>query len=419
MKYIKLLLLLSLVFVIFLSSCEDWVQDLPAREDLIADDVLVDSTDINLLITGIKTNFSSMYERSSVFAEILGDAIINARHITQDATYDQWRELEEGYILLNNTSVEGLSNNLGEMWHCATTLVDRINNRMTPMSASWSDPGLFNGYLFEGIAYETYATYYGLNENEGGGCINAGPFIAATDLYDMAITAFEQALDYTTDPVEIATVHSLMARCYLYDGNYANAKTHADQGLSDGNAAFRALYNATADNYWWQQASLGLRVQVIVDDRFAQYIADDPNEANRIPLLVLPKDLYHQQADTLITYWTQAKYINAGDPITYISWQENNLILAELSALRGQSGDAVALVNAVRASHGIADLTTVDQTVIIQEREKELFCTGNRLVDQRRFNLWHLASDTWKYLPITEDERNANENLPNVGEEEE
>jgi len=117
MRYTKLFILSLLIFSIFLVSCEDWAQDLPPRENIIEDGVLVDSTDIDLLILGIKTNFSSTIERSSLFSEIISDAIINGRHICQDATYDSWREFEEGNILLNNNQADDLAANLGEMWH--------------------------------------------------------------------------------------------------------------------------------------------------------------------------------------------------------------------------------------------------------------------------------------------------------------
>ena len=86
-------------------------------------------------------------------------------------------------------------------------------------------------------------------------------------------------------------------------------------------------------------------------------------------------------------------------------------MLAELT-LRGQNGgDALTLVNEVRASHGIDPLSSVDLDAFYVERDKELFVTGNRLPDERRFNKWHLGAGTWQYLPITSDERNSNPNL--------
>ena len=84
---------------------------------------------------------------------------------------------------------------------------------------------------------------------------------------------------------------------------------------------------------------------------------------------------------------------------------------AELILRGNGSGDALGLVNEVRASHGIVPLTSVDLDVIYTERDKELFVTGNHLVDERRFNKWHLPAGTWEYLPVTERERNGNPNI--------
>jgi hypothetical protein len=111
------------------------------------------------------------------------------------------------------------------------------------------------------------------------------------------------------------------------------------------------------------------------------------------------------------TYYRQDMYPEQGSPITVLTWQEMNLVRAEL-ALRGQGGgDALALVNAVRASHSIDPLAAVDLDALIVEREKELFTTGARLIDQRRFDQWHLGDDTWQYLPITRSERANNPNV--------
>jgi len=95
-----------------------------------------------------------------------------------------------------------------------------------------------------------------------------------------------------------------------------------------------------------------------------------------------------------------------------MTWQEVNLMRAELKLRGAGSGDALALVNEVRASHNLAALTTVDLDVIYTERDKELFCTGVRLPDERRFSgKWHLGAGKWMYFPITQGERNNNPNF--------
>ena len=112
----------------------------------------------------------------------------------------------------------------------------------------------------------------------------------------------------------------------------------------------------------------------------------------------------------------QMKYPNADSPISIINWQENHLVLAEL-ALRSESVNVTALdaINAVRSSYGLSSLESVDLDVLIHERDKELFCQGQRLIDQNRFsgNLnWHLPNNTWHYLPIPFEEELNNPNYP-------
>ncbi|HMA62761.1 MAG TPA: hypothetical protein VKP78_08945 [bacterium] len=412
MKYIKLILIILLVGNIFFFSCEDWVQGLPAREDIIEDKVLIDTTDVTFLVNGIKANFSSTVERSVYFGDLLGDQLIYGKDIAKDATFSSFDEIEKGEILLNNNSVDGLADNLGELWFLSDDLIQRINNRMEPMSDNLKNFGLYNAYLYNGIACEIYAGFFGLEKDQGGGVLNSGPFIPSEAMYDTALAKFDKALDFATTSEEERLVHSLMARCNLYQGDYDNAFAHAQQGLQDGDADLKALYSNIADNYLWQQASSALRSQVIVDNRFADYLAEDSSEAARVMIEVLPEDLnVTQGADTAKTFYLQTKYYSSSAPIPYITWQENNLMLAELAALHGKSGDPVALINAVRTSHGIPTLASVDEDVIIEERDKELFLTGQRLIDQRRFDLWHLPADTWHYLPIVERERNSNDNI--------
>ena len=65
----------------------------------------------------------------------------------------------------------------------------------------------------------------------------------------------------------------------------------------------------------------------------------------------------------------------------------------------------------MRASHGLDPLDSIDLDGLMFEREKEFFAGGFRLVDQRRMDTWHLGPETWQFLPITQSERNNNENF--------
>lgn len=95
---------------------------------------------------------------------------------------------------------------------------------------------------------------------------------------------------------------------------------------------------------------------------------------------------------------------------------QNNLMLAEAILRGGGAGDALQLVNDVRASYlynglPIAPLASVDLDVIYVERDKELFVRGSRMLDQHRFDKWdHLPAGRAKFLPLPRREIDGNPN---------
>jgi tetratricopeptide (TPR) repeat protein len=262
------------------------------------------------------------------------------------------------------------------------------------------------GNLYGGLSRYLYATYFGLTENNGGGIIDNGPFIPSNEMYALAIEKLQSALNHAADEAETRIVNSLIARCYLFDEQYSQAATFAANGMIEGDPVFETLYSVESANEYYVQAGSG-RSQYVADFRFNDYITADPNEANRIQLAEKLGN------DETTTYYYQVKYPNQDSPIPIMTWQENNLMLAEL-VLRGSgTGTPVTLVNAVRASHSIDPIGgSVDLDVIYVERDKELFATASRLPDHKRFNRWdHLPADAWHYLPITQSERNNNPNF--------
>ena len=87
------------------------------------------------------------------------------------------------------------------------------------------------------------------------------------------------------------------------------------------------------------------------------------------------------------------------------------MILAEVAVRNSDIPGARSRLDDIRASHGLGGLGPISMDTITGEREKELFTMGMRLVDQRRFDAWHLDAGTWQYLPLTQNERNQNPNF--------
>lgn len=403
-KQIALLLIFILSSLMMWSSCEDYATSVDPLIDRVEDDRLTSESQVEFVINGVKTRFATTHDVLMMIAGLLSDEMLFDPNIP-NATFPTFRDIDEGDITLDNNSVDGPYNGLGELRLFADDMIRRVNE-ITFTDENLKNQALFNGYLFGGIARYLYGAYFGLTQEQGGGVIDAGPFIPSNEMFNMAIEKFQQALNYADD-AQKRVINSLIARVYLQMGDFANVQSFAQNGMVDGDAPFVSQHNILSDNYFWQQAGAG-RTQAVVASRFFDYITEDPAEAARVQL-----DEVMGNNDSL--YYRQGKYMTEASPINFMSWQENELMLAECEIRAGGTG--LARINAVRASHGIADLAAADMNVLIVERDKELFVTGARVLDQRRldseFGTWHLPAGTWKYFPITERERNINENLGN------
>jgi starch-binding outer membrane protein, SusD/RagB family len=398
--FIFITLLASLAMI---SACTNFSNSVDPVIDQVPDDRLNDPGQVNFLIIGVEQRFARAQANVMVLASGLSDEFFFDQRVP-NATFPQFNDIDLGDITFDNNSVDGAYNPLGELRFFADDLVRRIGT-ITFSDAALQKKGLYTGYLFGGIARYLYAAYFGLNPTEGGGVIDNGPFIPSAQMYDLALEKLQLALTNAPSPADARVVNSIIARIHLIRGNFANARTAATAGMVQGDAAFQGKFSTLSTNYYWQQAGLG-RPQFVADARFLAYTTADPKEKNRI---VLSPITGNDAAKTV--FQRQAKYATESTPIDFMSWQENELMLAELDVRDGNTGAALPRVNAVRTSHGLDPLTTIDLDGIYVERDKELFVTGTRLLDERRFNRFHLATDKWQFLPITDDERNNNPNL--------
>lgn len=406
----QLLPILAAVLVVTtFTSCDSFVESVDDPIDTIDDPQLNEEAQIPFVITGIESRFSTTYDRLAVHAGGLSDELIFDQRVP-NATFPTYREMDIGDITFANNSNDGVYNDLGELRFFADDLLRRLGE-VTIEEAALQQEAEFTGNFYGGVARYFYATYFGLTQREGGGIItedpdNPGPFIPAAEMYAQALAKLNTARG-SADDYQARVINTLIARIHLFQGNFGEARSAAQGGLQDGDAAFESLHTPENTNEWWSQAGPG-RHQWVVDFRYKGYVDADPAEANRIQLAeVVGND------DPPTLFYRQNRYTVQGSPLPFATWQENALILAELDLRGGDAGSALGRINAVRASHGLSDLgeTNMAMEVLILEREKELFTMGLRLPDERRFNIWHLGADTWQYFPITQSERNGNDNI--------
>ncbi|MEW6507514.1 MAG: hypothetical protein AB1432_07195 [Bacteroidota bacterium] len=401
MKKIKyLLLVLPLLF--YFSACEDYITEVDPLIDVVQDGLLTSESQTEFVVRGVQQRFSVVASQIACQMDLLSDQMGYTSDIAS-ASFPTFEEIDKGAIVLNNATTTGTYRQLGELRFFADDLVKRAG-QIKFANTALQTLALYNGNLYGGIARFYIATAFGLNQNQPGGTIDAGPFIPAATLLDQAIEKYNAALNATTDAYSRKVVNSLIAKAYFARGQYAQAVTFAANGMVSPDANFNALHNDVSNIYYWGFAGAG-RVQIHVADRFNDYVTADAKETARIKISTV-KGISGK------TYYWQTKYPDKGSAFVMMTWRENNLMRAELILRGNATGDALALVNAVRASHGLGNLTTVDLNTLLIERDKEMFCQGTRLIDQNRGAVpWHLAATTWRYMPIPQTERDANPNL--------
>ncbi len=392
---------LSLGLLLAVIGCDNFVQGVDPLINQVEDDRLNDPSQVTFLTKGVLQRFATAASNMGMLAGGLSDELVFDQDLPR-ATFPTYRDIDAGEITLDNNSVDGLSFRLNEARFFADDLVRRVNE-LEGVDPDEKRQALYTGYLIGGLMRQYLASYWALNPDEPGGVIDAGPFIPAADMYQLALDKYQQALKFAGDEHDKRVVNTLIARIYLLTGDYANAATFAQQGLQEGDEPFTADYSVESPNSYYFGGGNG-RIQWIVDFRFNDYITQDPNEANRIKILPTT-------GTSGKTYYYQNMFPDRESPFPVATWQENLLMLAEIDVRNSNNPGALARINALRASYGLSPLTSVDLDVIYVERDKTLFLTGARLLDEHRFNRWHLAPGKWKYLPITARERNANPNL--------
>ena len=404
----------GLALALSLSACDSFADDIDGFIDRVDTDSLDQQSAVPFLATGVEEGFNDSYDGVAVLADLLSDAFIFDTDV-QNATFPTFDEIDDAEILLSNNSVDGVYNDINEMRFLADDLLRRANETI---EFSADDEGaearrlaLYTGNFYGGIARYMLATYFGLNPTEGGAPIsespdNLGPFIPSAQLYQQAIDRLTEAKNHTASDYETRLINTVLARIHLFQGNLAQAGTLAASGLTADDAPFTGDYSPSSQNNWYTQGGIG-RTQVVVADRFEAFA-----DAEAGPVRVEPAPVVNGVTED---YFRQALYLTPDASIPFASWEENALIRAE-AALGTDATAALGFVNAVREAAGLDALESIDQAALIDARDLFLFTQGQRLVDMRRFGLPFVNHDgpvpgPWRYLPIPQNERNANPNF--------
>ncbi|MCH8559024.1 MAG: RagB/SusD family nutrient uptake outer membrane protein [Balneolia bacterium] len=426
-----LLLIASFTFV----ACDNWVQNTEPQIDVIEDELLDDPEQIDFLITGVQARFAFVWTQLGLIADLTADQLVFDEVMPQ-ATFPTYREIGSNFrgvgnnTVFTNNTVRNAYNPLMGWRLLADDLLERVE-RVEGLDQATLDEASFVGNFYGALSRYMIGFYFedfACGEDAGigtpaqeciddfGGPLNAGPVIRAADMAVNEILPRLEAAEAFATPEQVRIINTLRARMHLFLGNYDESYAAAQNGMQPGDEPFQSLHSVQAANEYFFAAGDG-RIQVLADLRFADYIDEDPDEANRI----LIRETAGSGGEVR---FQQDMYPVQASPMDFHTWQENHLILAELAALHGQPGDAEGLINEVRASHDIGPVAgPVDETLIAEERDKELFLMGTRMFDLLRFGIWNaevqgtpdvdgsIAGEPvgpWRGIPIPNDERNDN-----------
>lgn len=286
-----------------LSSCDSYVEDIePLRNDVRGGDLNTE-TDIDLLLTGLLNRASDSGDSGQGFGKMLWRAAGYSDEFIHGAI---WPGAPDHVSFVQDGPADVRFNEADwENYHAIHYLADKLVERVGEVDAAdgFADQtirsrALFYGYLYGGLSRMYLADHWG----EGTGGTNPGatftteeqalagefgPFLTSAELHEAAREKFMLAA--ANDPGDVPNhdrvAWSFIARTYLFDGMYEEARAAAVNGLQQGDEAFGTLQSILSPNQFWFQSGRTNDTNIFLfspHPRFIQYVLDDRAEGEII-----------------------------------------------------------------------------------------------------------------------------------------
>jgi len=423
----RFIILLGMMITVF-PACDDWVQDVDPLNSSIEGKDLLSEEQLGIQLTGLLAQLgrhnefnglTHMLWRSAIFSdELTQDKRVPGAGAPDHAAFVQDTQFDLDFV-------EGDWENAQELrW-----LADRLVKQVMDIEAG---PGITNnaikeeclwwGYVVGGMIRSYLAENFCLTKTGGPGAVittiaqfeadDFGSFQTMAELHADARALYTEALKYdpgSTPGIDEGShdriVYSLIARTHLFDGNYSDAATAANNGLTDEDGAFQIVTDYQYFNGMWSQGrGYGFGYDVFrAHPRFAQYVVDDRDEGelisaledasqdpNNLTLSVRgpeggdgePGNRWTEEPRSGIDRWERLPiyeigvdeedgayddlvhltdvYSNRTDFFDIIDWREMQLILAEVAVRNADNTTAVTHLNNVRSAHGLTNLSPAD-----------------------------------------------------------
>jgi tetratricopeptide (TPR) repeat protein len=382
---------------------------------------------------GVQRNYS-VGQASSLFATVDANGLLSYELILMNAG-----NIGEFQFSKGGSAVDGTNNVVNNIWSNSSKVIFDANNVLAYANAS-PDKAYASGLIsyvsiFKALALGNMAMFWEKIPDTIG-VANAG-FISRMDGYKKAVAVLDYAINFynsnppnstvlsrlPTDINLINTLYALKARYALFSGDYAAALAAANQVDLTKRSVMN--FNSQALNPVFESATNTNNMFQVVDSTFGLpvEIAPDVNDA-RIKFHARIKNPNEANPRWRINGF----YANGSTGVPIFLPGEIILIKAEALARQASPDLDAALteLNKVVTKqpsqdiYGIgANLPTISGpltkdellTQIYRNRSIELYMTGMRLEDQRRFNR-PVIERKRSNLPYPFRERDNNSNIP-------
>ncbi|HEX6367891.1 MAG TPA: RagB/SusD family nutrient uptake outer membrane protein [Longimicrobium sp.] len=364
------------------------------RPTTVPAEVTEDPLKAQLMVNGAVADFECAFGAYVVMGGLIGEEFIDATQTADRWPYDR-REVQPGDSRYATSSCQaiGVYTPLSTARFTADGALARLQG--------WTDaqlPGMSRQRLIATAAAYAGYSYLLLGEGFCSAAVNQGPELTPQQMFALAEDRFTTAIAAAVAAGTTAEDLSLLnmarvgrARARLNQSAATPSKLalagqdaalvpsgFVRQATAAGPGDDRRLNRVFSENNQGQSVAVGTRYRGLTVNGVA-----DPR--------VVVTDAGRTATDGT-RIWVQNKYASLAAGIPIASYDEARLILAEVALRSGAPGDAVGIINALRATQSVGAYSggtgTAEVTeLLIEERRRELFLEGHHLYDAIRFNL--------------------------------
>lgn len=400
-------------------------QEAPSR--VISRDLFIPGNAQLLVISAI-SDYECALGQTIIAGGLVGDELIDAQLSQQGWDYDRRTIIPAltayASVQCGATQVPGV--------YTPLNVARKQGDNIIAALEGWTDAEVTNrtDLIGQAAAHTGYSLLM-LGEVMCSAAIDGGPEMTRAQMFAEAEARFTKAIAAATTASNLSILNMAYvgrARARLNLGNTAGAR--ADAALVPAGFVRNATYsaaNSRRENVVWSQMHRGLFSSV--DPSFRGLTVGGVADSR---VVVVDAGVNGHDVQTRI--WRQMKFATVGAPIPIASYDEAQLIIAEIDAAAGTPAgiaSAEAIINGLRTRATlppyVAGTAAQTQADVREERRRELFLEGQRLGDIVRFDItmspaagtpyplkggvYGSATGSQLCLPLPDLERNNNPNM--------